>query len=200
MTGTIVLCTLILVFFCVRCDDRAKSSGRWLLLSPLSAVVMQIAPRAWCPLQCLLAKTVGVLSPGVGRSDTSLIDLDFNSRSQECEKANTSAPIISQSYQSILMEFDKGNLVYYWDLLVWLNPYSFYLVHSIFDWDSPTYMILLKKKKKQKNKNKNKNQQNTHTHPHPPPTPPPHTQLWRWLVFKHLQADFFQTWYDDKDY
>ena len=56
-------------FFCVWCDDRAKSSGRWLLGSPPSAVVRQLAPRAWCPLQCLLAKTVGVLSPGVGRSE-----------------------------------------------------------------------------------------------------------------------------------
>ena len=34
-----------------------------------SAVVRQLAPRAWCPLQCLLAKTVCVLPPGVGRSD-----------------------------------------------------------------------------------------------------------------------------------
>ena len=34
-----------------------------------SAVVRQLAPTAWCPLQCLLAKTVGVLSPGVGRSE-----------------------------------------------------------------------------------------------------------------------------------
>ena len=56
-------------FVCVRCDDRTKSSGRWLLGSPPSAVVRQLAPRAWCPLQCLLAKTVGVLSPGVGRSE-----------------------------------------------------------------------------------------------------------------------------------
>ena len=56
-------------FFCVRCDDRAKSSDRWLLGSPPSAVVRQLAPRAWCPLQCLLAKAVGVLSPGVGRSE-----------------------------------------------------------------------------------------------------------------------------------
>ena len=56
-------------FFCVRCDDLAKSSGRWLLGGPLSAVVRQLAHRAWCPLQCLLAKTVGVLSPGVGRSE-----------------------------------------------------------------------------------------------------------------------------------
>ena len=56
-------------FFCVRCDDRAKSSGRWLLGSPPSAVVWLLAPRACCPLQCLLAKTVGVLSPGVGRSE-----------------------------------------------------------------------------------------------------------------------------------
>ena len=34
-----------------------------------SAVVWQLAPRAWCPLQCLLAKTVEILSPGVGRSE-----------------------------------------------------------------------------------------------------------------------------------
>ena len=58
-----------LFFFCVGCDGRTKSSGRWLLGSPLSAVVGQLAPRAWCLLQCLLAKTVGVLSPGVGRSE-----------------------------------------------------------------------------------------------------------------------------------
>ena len=55
--------------FCIRCDDRAKSSGWWPLGSPLSAVVWQLAPRAWFPLLCLLAKTVGVLSPGVGRSE-----------------------------------------------------------------------------------------------------------------------------------
>ena len=61
--------TWFFFFFCVRCDDRAKSSGRWLLGSPPSAVVRQLAPRAWCPLKCLLAKTVGVLSPGVGRSE-----------------------------------------------------------------------------------------------------------------------------------
>ena len=34
----------------------------------MSTIVWQLAPRAWCPLQCLLTKTVGVLSPGVGRS------------------------------------------------------------------------------------------------------------------------------------
>ena len=59
----------VFFFFCVQCHDRAKSSGRWLLGSPPSAVVPQHAPRAWCPLQCLLAKTVDVLSPGVGRSE-----------------------------------------------------------------------------------------------------------------------------------
>ena len=36
--------------------------------------------------------------------DTILIDLDLNSRSQECEKAKLSAPIMSQSFQSIQME------------------------------------------------------------------------------------------------
>ena len=31
----------------------------------------------------------------------SMINLDLDSRSQECEKANVSAPIISHSFQSI---------------------------------------------------------------------------------------------------
>ena len=63
-------------FFCVRCDNRAKSSGWWLLGSPPSAVAGQLAPRAWCPLQCLLAKTVGVLSPGVSRSEECAQEFD----------------------------------------------------------------------------------------------------------------------------
>ena len=33
--------------------------------------------------------------------DTSLIDLDQDSRSQECKKAKTSGPSISQSFQLI---------------------------------------------------------------------------------------------------
>ena len=56
-------------FFRVSFDDRAISSGQWQLGSPLSTVVWQLAHRAWCPLQCPLARTVGVLSPGVGRSE-----------------------------------------------------------------------------------------------------------------------------------
>ena len=65
------------VFFClcVRCDDRVKSTGRWLLGSLPAAVVRQLAPRAWFPPQCLLAKTVGVLSPGVGWSEECVQEL-----------------------------------------------------------------------------------------------------------------------------
>ena len=37
--------------------------------------------------------------------DTNVIDLDRDSRSRECEKAKACAPIISQSFQSIWMEF-----------------------------------------------------------------------------------------------
>ena len=37
--------------------------------------------------------------------DTSLIDLDFDSTSHECEKAKTYASIVSQSFQSIQIEF-----------------------------------------------------------------------------------------------
>ena len=67
-----LLLVLLFFFFCVRCGDRAKASGRWLLGSPQSAVVRQLAPRTWCPLQCLLVKTVGLLSQGVSRSDESV--------------------------------------------------------------------------------------------------------------------------------
>ena len=56
-------------FFRVRCDDCAKSSGRGLLGSPPSAEFRQLAPRALYPFQCLLVRSVGVLSPGVGRSE-----------------------------------------------------------------------------------------------------------------------------------
>ena len=51
------------------CDDCAKSSDRWLLGSPLSTVVQQLTPRTWYPLQCLQAKTEGILSLGAGRSE-----------------------------------------------------------------------------------------------------------------------------------
>ena len=37
--------------------------------------------------------------------DASLFDFDLHSRSQECEKAKTSAAYISQSFQLIWMEF-----------------------------------------------------------------------------------------------
>ena len=43
--------------------------------------------------------------------DASLIDLNLDSRSQECEKAKPFVSIISQSFQSI-----ECNLVYCWDL------------------------------------------------------------------------------------
>ena len=38
-------------------------------------------------------------------SDASFMDLDCDSSSQECEKAVTSSPSISQSFQSIWKEF-----------------------------------------------------------------------------------------------
>ena len=78
-------------FFCVRCDDCAKSSGRCLLGSPRSALVRQLAHRAWCPLQCLLTRTVGVLSPGVGRSEE--CDQEFTPHSYIHSGLNQQDPI-----------------------------------------------------------------------------------------------------------
>ena len=37
--------------------------------------------------------------------DTSLVDLDLDSRPQECKKSKTSTPTISQSFQLIWVEF-----------------------------------------------------------------------------------------------
>ena len=46
--------------------------------------------------------------------DTSLTDLDLNSRSQECEKTKTSEPISPK----VFIRF-RWNCVYYWCLLLW---------------------------------------------------------------------------------
>ena len=77
--------------FCLRCDDRAKSSDQLLPGNPLSTVVRQLAPRAWCPLQCLLTKTFGVLSPGVGRSEECA--QDFAPQSHIHSELNQQDPI-----------------------------------------------------------------------------------------------------------
>ena len=78
---------------------------------------------------------------------SSLINHDFDLRSQECEKAKTSAPIISQSIQSIWIEFAiLLRLASEW------TSYSFYLVHWTFKGENPTYMISLKS-----NNNNNEN-------------------------------------------
>ena len=39
----------VFFFFCVRCDDRAKSSGRWLLGSPPSACSSAACPQSLVP-------------------------------------------------------------------------------------------------------------------------------------------------------
>ena len=71
--------------------------------------------------------------------DTSVIDLNLDSRSQECKKTRTHAPIITQSFQLIWMEFG-----------VLLRSVSMMnsLIHSVFKGENPTYMILFLKEKK----------------------------------------------------
>ena len=73
---------------------------------------------------------------------TGLIDLDLDPRSQESEKAKTSAPIISET-DTVLNDL-KG--IYCWDLLIWWTSYSFYVVHSILKGENPTYVNSLKKR------------------------------------------------------
>ena len=48
--------TTFFFFLCIRYDDHAKSSGQWLIGSPLSAVVRQLFPRAWCQLSVFWPK------------------------------------------------------------------------------------------------------------------------------------------------
>ena len=71
---------------------------------------------------------------------TSLIDLGLDSRSQECNKAKTSPPIISQSFLLTWMEFGvrvgEKNLLKY---------FFFYLIHLVLKEENTTYVILFKK-------------------------------------------------------
>ena len=72
--------------------------------------------------------------------DTSLVDLNLDSVSQKCEKAKTSASVISQSFQLIRMEF----IIHLRFVGVVKLILLFYLVHSVFKGKKPTYMISLK--------------------------------------------------------
>ena len=65
----------------------------------------------------------------------------LDSRSQQCEKVQTSATIILQSFQSMWMEFAI--------LLRLAGVVNLTLIHSKFKGENPTYVILFKKKKKQ---------------------------------------------------
>ena len=60
-------------------------------------------------------------------------DLDFGSRSQECEKAK----LLRRLSDTVFSPF-KWNLVYCWDL--------FYVIHSVFKQENPTYTISFFKK------------------------------------------------------
>ena len=69
-------------------------------------------------------------------------------------------------YPSCLTKFPNkldGIWNYCWDLLVWWTSYSLYLVHSLFKGENPTYTT-----EKERRKNSN------------------------WLVFTHLQTNFFK--------
>ena len=67
--------------------------------------------------------------------DTSLVDLDFDSRSEGCKAAKTSEPLNSQSTWFIWM---KG--LSHWDLYVRWTSYSFYVVQLIFRWEKQLVM------------------------------------------------------------
>ena len=66
--------------------------------------------------------------------------VDLDSRSQECEKTKSSAPIISQSFQLVWMEF--GLLL---RLVGVMNLILIYFVHSVFKGENLTYLIVLEK-------------------------------------------------------
>ena len=133
-------CWIILLaffFFYVRCDGCAKSSGRWLLGSRLSAVVWQLVPRAWSPLRCLLAKTVGVLSPGVGRSEEGT--QEFAPQSHIHDGLNQWTPIsldvclaLSDHYSDGIWWFGSShqefNLVPLWAISIVFQPLGWFLL------------------------------------------------------------------------
>ena len=71
--------------------------------------------------------------------DTGLIDLDVDSRSQECEKAKSSVAIISQRFQSYWMDFGVLLRLVWWNLCSCCRPFNV-------QGEDPSYVILLKKK------------------------------------------------------
>ena len=59
--------------------------------------------------------------------DISLIDLNLESRSQECEKALTSAPVISHSFQLIWMQVGilLGLVGVMMPIFIFAHPFNF---------------------------------------------------------------------------
>ena len=107
----------------------------------------------------------------IQRFSTSLTDLD--SKSQECKKPKNSVPVISQTFQSISTFDILLRLVDVMRLML------IYLVIFVLKGENPTFVISLKTKKQNKTKKKIKN------------TPPPPQKKTHWLVFRHLQTNFF---------
>ena len=70
-------------------------------------------------------------------TDTGLIDFDLHSRSQECKKAKSSVPVISQSFQSLWMEFGK--------MLRLVSVMSFCLIRSVFKGENYSCDFIKKK-------------------------------------------------------
>ena len=112
---------------------------------------------------------------------TSLIDLDFDSRSQGCKKAEPSAPIVSKTFQSIWTEFAIQ------DLLVWQTSFQSDLVHWIFKGENLIMWFEKKKHHHHQQQNKTKTTTTATNKPltfdlvrepggptvHPSPPPPP---------------------------
>ena len=96
--------------------------------------------------------------------DTSLIDLDLDSRSQEWRKQKTFGTFVLHSFQSIWMEFDV--------LLRLAGVMKFiFILSCLVSYQGGGPYLWYQSRK-----------------------------LYHWLVFRHLQTDFFQTRSDDRDY
>ena len=111
--------------------------------------------------------------------DTSLTDLDLDSKSRVGESKN-----FCGNYQSIWVEF--GILL---RLVGVMNCMLILFCLFSIQGREPYWCDSVKKKK---NPQKNPKQPT-------PPLPPPPPTLWHWLVFRHFWTDFFRTWCDDRN-
>ena len=122
-------------FFCVRCDDPAKSSGTWLLGSPPFAVFWQLPPpppptpsASLVPTWVSAGQNRWCTAPGVGRSEECA--QEFAPRSHIHSRLNqqdlTSSDIFFTHSDQYVDPVKGVNLVFLWVISIVFQSLGFF--------------------------------------------------------------------------